>query len=350
MKTPTALSAKFKAQKLVFGPVFFQAIVAMKELGVLEHIRKKRGHATIESIQENCEISEYGAEVLIEAALASDLIEEVGDAFQITKVGVFILMDELTRVNMNFVNDVCYNGAKFTTESIREGRPAGLKVLGDWPTVYEGLSALPEPAKKSWFEFDHYYSDDAFPYAMDIIFQDNPKHIFDIGANTGKWAMACKERNPELAVTLLDLPIQLNVARQKIEEKGLGKNVNYHPIDLLDPFQKIPPGADTIWMSQFLDCFSKAEILQILKNVHQAIDENTNVYILEPFFNNQKYPAAEYCLIATSLYFTTMANGNSKMYSIDVMKKLIDASGLKVVETFELIGDSYHTILKCQKN
>ncbi len=150
-------------------------------------------------------------------------------------------------------------------------------------------------------------------------------------------------------MTCLDLPGQLNVARKNIEAKGLGDKVNYHEIDLLDPLQKIPKGPDTVWMSQFLDCFSRAEIVQILRNVHQAIDSNSNVYIMEPFFDNQDYPAAEYSLTATSLYFTTMANGNSKMYSIEIMRKLVEEAGMKVVEEFPLIGDSFHTILKCKK-
>lgn len=345
-----ALDAKFEAQKIAFGPIFFHCIVALRELGILECIRKNRRKATVTQIMEETGVSEYGVRVLCEAAQAAGVVEiNDKDEIAITKVGTFILMDELTRVNINFVKDVCYDGAAFTTESIKNGKPEGLKVLGDWPTVYEGLAHLPEQVKKSWFEFDHYYSDDAFPFAMDIIFKENPKHIYDIGANTGKWAIACRSRDPEVEVTCLDLQGQLNVAEKNINEKGLGEKVNYHAIDLLDPLQKIPSGADTVWMSQFLDCFSKAEILQILMNVNQAIDSDAHVYIMEPFFDNQDYPAAEYSLTATSLYFTTIANGNSKMYSIDVMRKLVEEAGMKVVKEFPLIGDSFHTILKCKK-
>ena len=31
------------------------------------------------------------------------------------------------------------------------------------------------------------------------------------------------------------------------------------------------------------------------------------------------------------------------------MRRLVDEAGLKVVDTFPLIGDSFHTILKCKK-
>jgi hypothetical protein len=255
----------------------------------------------------------------------------------------------MTRINVNFMNDVCYMGAKSMTESILKGKPEGLKELGDWPTIYEGLSILPEPAKKSWFEFDHYYSDGAFPEALKIVFRNQPKVLFDVGGNTGKWSFACCGYDPEVKIKILDLPVQLKVARQNATEKGLLDRIDFHAIDLLNTEQRIPQGADVIWMSQFLDCFSKEEIVQILKNAHQAASEKTTLYILEPFFDNQAYPAAEYSLVATSLYFTIMANGNSKMYSIDVMKDLVKESGFEVIETYPLIGDSYHSILECRK-
>ena len=63
---------------------------------------------------------------------------------------------------MDFVHDVCYKGLFHLEESIETGKPAGLKELGDWPTVYEGLSQLPPDIQKSWFAFDHFFSDMLF--------------------------------------------------------------------------------------------------------------------------------------------------------------------------------------------
>jgi len=65
-------------------------------------------------------------------------------------------------------------------------------------------------------------------------------------------------------IKILDLPIQLAVCKQNAEEKHLLSRIDFHPINLLDTSQAIPQGADAIWMSQFLDCFSEKEILNIL--------------------------------------------------------------------------------------
>ena len=350
MNEPKAIDAKYEAQKLAFAPIYFQCMVALRDLGILAYIHKRRGGTAIRDICETLKLSEYGVRTLLEAGKMADVVTYLdADTVKITKIGFFVLNDELTRVNINFVKDVCYEGAHFLTESIQTGKPEGLKVFGGWKTVYEGLSQLPEKVKTSWFEFDHFYSDDAFTTALDIVFKNKPKYLFDIGGNTGKWAFSCCRHDAEVQVKILDLPGQLNVAKENTIARQLENRIDFHQIDLLDTFQKIPKGADAIWMSQFLDCFSDNEILQILTNVHQAADEDTDIYIMEPFFDNQKYPAAQYCLTGTSIYFTTIANGNSKMYSIDVMRSLVEKAGLRVSEEFPLIGDSYHTILRCQK-
>ncbi len=346
----SAVEAKYEAQKLAFAPIYFQCMVALRKLGILKYISSKRNGTNIYAISKDLNLTEYGVRVLLEAADVSGVVEYLDtDTVKLTKVGYFILKDRLTDVNINYVDDVCYDGVKSLTESIKSGKPEGLKVFGNWKTVYEGLADLPDQVKKSWFEFDHFYSDDAFPYALKIVNESNPQYIFDVGGNTGKWAFACCDYDENVKVKILDLPGQLNVAKKNAEEKNLTDRIDFHQIDLLDDFQKIPKGADTFWMSQFLDCFSKEEILSILKNVHQASDENTNVYIMEPFYDNQEYKAAEYCLTGTSLYFTTIANGNSKMYSIKVMYDLVKEAGFEVVEEFPLVGNSYHTILRCRQ-
>lgn len=348
-KELSAIEAKYEAQKIAFGPMYFQSVVALRDLGILQYISENRKGVSIVNIIENVNVSEYGVTLLLEAAEILGVVEIENDIVKISKIGFFLLKDEMTRVNMNFMKDVCYLGANHMTESIVNGKPEGLKELGNWPTIYEGLSILPEPAKTSWFEFDHYYSDNAFPDALKIVFSKKPKMLFDIGGNTGKWSFACCDHDADVRIKILDLPVQLNVARANATERGLLGRIDFHAIDLLDTTQKIPQGADVIWMSQFLDCFSKEQIVAILENAFQAASENTTLYILEPFFDNQNYPAAHYSLVATSLYFTIMANGNSKMYRIGVMKELVCQAGFEVVNTYPLIGDSYHTILECRK-
>jgi hypothetical protein len=101
-------------------------------------------------------------------------------------------------------------------------------------------------------------------------------------------------------------------------------------------------------MSQFLDCFSKDQILSILKRAARAIDKGSYVYILELFWDRQKYEASTYSLNATSLYFTCIANGNSRMYHSEDFMDIVKQAGLAIESITDDLGIS-HTLLKCRK-
>ena len=50
-------------------------------------------------------------------------------------------------------------------------------------------------------------------------------------------------------------------------------------------------------------------------------------------------------LTMTSLYFTALANGNSKMYNTDDMTRLIHQAGLEVETIYDRIGNGGHSII-----
>jgi hypothetical protein len=345
----SALEAKFEAQKIAFAPIMFQAARALRELGILEEVsRSGSGGVSADTVAARLNLPSYGVEVLLDAGLSIGVIRMDNGMYILTKTGFFLLTDTLTRVNMDFVNDVCYRPMFHLEDSVKTGRPEGLKVFGEWETIYQALSELPSKVRTSWFNFDHYYSDILFPEAMPIIFRNHPRKILDVGGNTGKFAMHCMAYDPRVQVTILDLEGQLKEAYENIGNNGFSHRIDGIAMDLLDHDKPFPSGYDAIWMSQFLDCFSKEDILELLKRSVTALDKASFLYIVETFWDRQKYEASAYSLNATSLYFTCIANGCSRMYHSADMLSLIDQAGLKVVEEFTPVGIS-HTILQCAK-
>ncbi len=210
----TAVQAIRDAQFIAFAPYIFQASVMLRDKGILKYIEDTRSvGATIQEVADEVKIPYYGVRVLMEAALGIGLLHRREGRYFLSKTGHIFQNHLMARINTDFMRDVCYDGAQDLEASIMEGKPRGLRHLGDWDTIYQGLSILPEPARSSWFAFDHYYSDHAFPEILPRVFSLSPSRILDIGANTGKWALACLGHNPDVHVGLLDLPVQLNVAR-----------------------------------------------------------------------------------------------------------------------------------------
>lgn len=347
--TRNGLQSKEYAQWIAFAPVVFQATRALNNLGILETIENAgETGITLREICSKCNLSNYGVRVLVEAGLGIGLILVNNEKYTLTKAGYFVLTDELTKVNINFVQDVCYKGMFTLKESVLNGKPEGLKTFGSWNTVYEGLSGLPQQVQKSWLEFDHFYSDDSFPEVLPAIFKHKPKTLLDIGGNTGKWTVACLNYDPDVHITIMDLPGQADMAKKNIENRGFSDRVTFYPTNVLDESLPFPKGFDMIWMSQFLDCFSDKEIVSILRRSREALNEDGVAYIMELFWDKQRFEAAAFSLQMTSLYFTNIANGNSQMYQSDIFYKLIEEAGLKVVEESNEVGIS-HTLLKCKK-
>ncbi|MBS1598031.1 MAG: methyltransferase domain-containing protein [Bacteroidetes bacterium] len=345
----TAFEAKELAQWIAFGPVVFQVARVLRNSGILEVIEESATKGlTIEEIVGKVKLPHYGVRVLLESGLGIGLVVINDDRYTITKTGVFILHDPLTKINMDFVHDVNYKGLFDLDKSIENGKPEGLKVFGNWRTIYEGLSQLPPHVQKSWFSFDHFFSDTAFPAVIKHVYKNGIKNILDIGGNTGKWAIASTKYADDISVTIMDLPGQLDMAKSRIDQLGLSNRISFYPVNMLDATQPFPKGYDAIWMSQFLDCFSEAEIVSILKKCYQAIDDDKYVLILEAFWDVQRFEAAAFCLQQTSIYFTALANGNSQMYHSEVFINCIHEAGFEIAERIDNIGLS-HTLLKCKK-
>ncbi len=346
--TKTAFQAKFEAQKIAFAPVVFQAAKTMRDLGILELLnRHAQKGLTAEEVAQQLDLSLYGAKVLLDMGLSIGLVWDNEGRYVLTKTGHFVAFDQMTRVNMDFINDVCYQGLFYLREAIETGKPAGLKVFGDWPTIYQALSELPEQVQKSWFAFDHFYSDVAFSRALKEVFKVRPKRLFDVGGNTGKWALRCVEYDEEVHVTILDLPGQLNKAMETVRQRGLQERISGYSIDLLDEDSHFPEGPDAIWMSQFLDCFSEEEILQILRKAREVMSSEAHLFILETYWDRQAFEAGAFSLNSTSLYFTAMANGNSRMYHSKDMMRLIREAGFYIDDDVDGIGLG-HTLFRCK--
>lgn len=232
-------------------------------------------------------------------------------------------------------------------EALKTEKPSGLKVFSDAETIYPVLSQLPSPARESWFAFDHYYSDVAFNAVLPHIFASQPGVLYDVGGNTGKWALRCCQYDENVAVTILDLPPQIELARQHVKDAGLSHRIDFHAVDMLSD-APLPGEADIWWMSQFLDCFSPQQIIAMLTRMAAVMKPGARLCIMELFWDTQRFEAAAFSLNASSLYFTCLANGNSRFYSIEKFYRYLEIAGFRVEQRLDNLGVG-HTLLICEK-
>ena len=344
-----AYEAQKTAHWISQGPVIFQCARFMVKSGLLEKVSDSGEKGlTIDEAAAACSLPRYGVQVLFESSLTMGILLYREGRFYCSKAGWFLLNDEMVRVDMDFNHDVNYIGMFNLEEAIREGKPAGLRHFGDWKTIYEALPHLPEEVKKSWFAFDHYYSDHSFSEALAVLMRRGGKNILDVGGNTGRFALEAVAYDKDAQITVMDLPGQIEMMRNAVAGSEGSGRIHAYPADLLDEGTVFPSGFDKIWMSQFLDCFGTEEVVSILSRAAASMSDETELYIMESFWDRQPYGTAAFALTAISLYFTVMANGNSKMYGYSDMLECVERAGLKVDERIDNVGKC-HTILICSK-
>jgi SAM-dependent methyltransferase len=342
----SAFAARFEAQKIAFGPVVFQCVRYAWKRGMLQALADA-GEQGLEvaAMAGTGRWSSYALKLVLESCLSAGVVYQQGGRYVLDKTGFIILTDRITQINIDFNHDVCYEGMFKLEQSLDAEQPLGLAALGPWPTIYEGLSALPEPAKASWFAFDHYYSDTSFPEILPDVFATAPRRVMDVGANTGKFSCAALAYNADVELHLVDLPRQLAVADQSLSNAGVRERAQLHPVDMLDDSCPLPEAMDVIWMSQFLSCFSEPAIASILKRAAKALAPGGQLLIMDTFWDRQRYDIASYCLINTSPYFTALASGNSKVYESADYVQLAEAAGLSLLTTRDQIGYC-HSLLR----
>ncbi len=346
----SALAALSDAHQLAMAPFAFQTAASLKDFGILKALDEKGADGlTPVALAQTLGLDDYTRDTLMIAGEAFGLLETVEDRVRLTKMAYFFVNDPLVQVNFDFSRDVCYEGLAALTDSFKEGKPVGLKVFGEWPTIYPKLQSLPEPARTSWFAFDHYYSDEAYAAALPYVFDRPVRALCDVGGNTGKFSRAATDYNDTVKVTIVDLPEQCETAQANAKAMGREDRINTFPIDWLsDAVPAKRDDADVWWMSQFLDCFSPAQIISILKRVREAMHDDARLLVLEPLVGRQPFEAGEACVAAYSLYFTAMANGTSRFYRYEDFLAFFEAAGFVVDATHDGLGVG-HTLMVCKK-
>ena len=346
----SALDAISAAQELVHGPVIFQAVYSLLSHGILEEIDKHPEGVSVAELVKSSDLNEYALGLLLDVGCSAKVILVSDEGlYTLSKVGYFILNDTMTRTNFEFYKQVCYQSMDHLDEALVTGKPAGLAVFNpEWKTIYPYLSSLPPKARDAWFAWDHLYSQTAFKESvLKIQERYNPQLIYDVGGNSGNFAVLCAGLLPQVRIRILDLKEQIALAQENIKASRLEDRIDFQPVDMLqDP--DLPADADIWWMSQFLDCFAPEDIIKMLSSISRIIKKDACLCILEPLADRQKFPAASLAINAGSLYFTAIANGYSRFFSTPVLTGILEKSGFVIEEVIDNLGLS-NSLFICRK-
>ena len=123
----SAREAQRLAEFIAWGPVVFQVARIMLKWGILDLIRDSGEGLTLEEIVKKTKQSEYAVKCLLEASLSIGilLVDVQAERYTLSKTGWFLINDPATRVNIDFNQDVNYEGWFHLEASLKEGKARG---------------------------------------------------------------------------------------------------------------------------------------------------------------------------------------------------------------------------------
>ena len=233
----TAFEAISEAQKLAFAPIAFQASVALKRLGILGAVEAAKDDgaaaAEIAALPRRCPCTACAC--CSTWASSIGLVWQRADRYVLDKVGHFLLNDAMTRVNLDFVADVCYDAMSSLQDSVEQTRAEGPRALRRLADAVRGPPATAgAESERAGSRSITFTRRTHLPQRCEHVFATKPRHLLDIGGNTGLWAMACVEHDPHVEVTIVDLPEQARLTERAPRAGQHAARIRVTAVDLLD--------------------------------------------------------------------------------------------------------------------
>ena len=119
----SAGEAQRLAQEIAFAPIVFQVSRLMVKFGILDLLNDHPDGLTQAEIAEKAKISNYAAQVLLEASLSIGTVLTRDNRYFISKAGWFVLKDKMARVNMDFTQEICYLGMFDLEKTLQPASP-----------------------------------------------------------------------------------------------------------------------------------------------------------------------------------------------------------------------------------
>jgi cyclopropane fatty-acyl-phospholipid synthase-like methyltransferase len=313
------------------GYIRTEVLTAACELGLFTYLNEA-GSATVEQIAEHFGIPAHGARILLLGCCEAGLAERKADgAYRNTPASATYLIEGEPFCMLAFVRftrEVQQKTCNLLLDSIRAGRPVGLRALGheETKTLYQAFAedkALEDLFHKAMAEYSKMS-------CLDCAIEDlhGMRRLLDIGGGNGSVLMRLLEKSPTLQGTLFDLPTVCDKAAENVRRNGMAGRVSFHPGDVFA--EDLPEGYDGILLSHFVEIFSPEMIRGLYRKVQRALEPGGRLLLWTITSNDDETGPLQ--AVKSSVYFVAAASGNGMAYPGSDHRRWLAEAGLDVVE------------------
>ncbi|SLN57232.1 Demethylspheroidene O-methyltransferase [Roseivivax jejudonensis] len=190
-----------------------------------------------------------------------------------------------------------------------------------WPYVF-GAGAAEDPARAR--RYSRLMADSQALVAADTlgaVSLSGVTHLLDVGGGTGVFAEAAARANPQLQVTLMELPAVAEAARERLAGSDVSDRIDIVGGSFRD--EALPTGADAISLVRVLFDHEDDTVVALLERVYAALPPGGTVIVSEPMSGGARPDRAGDVFYS----FYTMAMGTGTVRAPDRIARLLTDAG-----------------------
>lgn len=313
---------------IVNAPALFNAIVTGIELGVFDELERAPG-AQRSALEATTGVGIGKLRALMLALCATGLVERCGPGYANSSLAQTILIGDGPSSWCDILvgwQRIYYPAFGQLTEALRSGTNSALDAYrGDGDTLYQRLESSPE-TEQVLHRAMSAFTVQSLPGLLDNARLGEARTLLDIGGGDGTTARALAHANPQLDITLFDLPGVASLAETQSADVDRIQVIKGNVFE--DP---LPGRFDAALFSHILEVFSEEEIVRLVRKAHDALQPGGRVlvYGFTP-------PADESDGIYSSrlaLYLTALTTGKGMTYPAADYEAWLREAGFTDVHT-----------------
>ncbi|MEM6759762.1 MAG: methyltransferase [Pseudomonadota bacterium] len=258
---------------IVQGFVQSQVLMALVELDIFRRLRA--GPRDAATLGKACDVPSDRMQVLLQAGAALGLLKRKRAGYALARQGAALMgvpgLEAMIRHHKAFYDDL-----RDPVALLRAPDDTALSRF--WPYVFGGEI---DPAEAATYS-------DLMAQSQLLVAQDTlraislkgVKHLLDVGGGTGAFLEAAGYAQPNMQMTLFDLPQVVLDAEGRFDAAGMANRVTIVPGSFRE--EALPTGADAISLIRVLYDHSEATVRDLLASVFAALPAGGRIIISEP--------------------------------------------------------------------
>jgi 2-polyprenyl-3-methyl-5-hydroxy-6-metoxy-1,4-benzoquinol methylase len=156
------------------------------------------------------------------------------------------------------------------------------------------------------------------------------RSVLDIGGGSGAYSMEFISKNPEVEVTVFDLPNVIPITKKFIEKEGVSDRIKTHIGDYTT--DDLPKGFDLLFMSAIIHSNSLEINQDLIKKCFYSLNNNGRIVIQDWIMNNDRTQPTSGAIFAINMLVGTEAGD---CFTEQEVTEMLNAAGFKNISRTE---------------